>query len=322
MCRAWILTGILLGAALAYAADDALGKARRQFDAGDYPGATATLQTALAQAPRDAPLYYWLARCAYELGDFNTAAAQAQRAIQLDPQNSDYHLWLGRAYGEKADRERSFSLARKTKSEFEEAVRLNPGNIPARRDLMEYYVEASWIVGGSKDKAQQQVEAIAALDAVAGHLARADYWRYQKKPELAEAEYRQVLELKPNRAEPYLEVADFYQRRKVAARMEAAVEAAARVDPSNPQLLYYCGVVRVLAGNHLPQAEQFLKSYLAEVPQRSDLPSHASALEWLGRLYEQMGKRDQAAQEYRAALQLEPGNKSAREGLRRMEKRP
>ena len=32
-----------------------------------------------------------------------------------------------------------------------------------------------WIVGGSKDEALEQVNAIAGVDPIAGHLARADY---------------------------------------------------------------------------------------------------------------------------------------------------
>jgi Tfp pilus assembly protein PilF len=35
-------------------------------------------------------------------------------------------------------------------------------------------------------------------------------------------------------------------------------------------------------------------------------------------LYERLGKTDAAATEYRAALQLEPDRKPAREGLRRV----
>ena len=42
-----------------------------------------------------------------------------------------------------------------------------------RRALAEFYAEAPWIVGGSEDGAKQQVDAIAAMDPVQGHLARA-----------------------------------------------------------------------------------------------------------------------------------------------------
>lgn len=319
ICCLSFLSGLLLVAA-PFQSNASLQAAQLQFDAGKYTEAVKTLQAALAQAPQEAPLHHWLTRCYYELGDFDNAISSAERAVKIDPKNSDYHWWLGRAYGGKAEKSHSFFLARKVKREFDEAVRLNPANIKARRDLLEFYIEAPWIVGGDKDKARQQAEAILAMDAVEGHLALAEYWLGEKKPEQAEAEYVHVLDLKPNRAEPYFEVADFYQRRKQAARVEQAVEAAAHVNPSDPRLAYYRGLARVLAGDRLPEAEQFLKSYLKEVPQRSDFPSHASAREWLGQLYERLGKRKEAADQYRAALQLDPDRDTARSGLRRVAK--
>ncbi len=63
-----------------------------------------------------------------------------------------------------------------------------------------------------------------------------------------------------------------------------------------------------------------MKSYLASTPDRSDWPSHAAAREWLGRLYEAQGKRADAAEQYREALQLEPKRKEARTRLEKLEK--
>jgi hypothetical protein len=73
---------------------------------------------------------------------------------------------------------------------------------------------------------------------------------------------------------------------------------------------------------NLPRGEQDLKSFWASAPERSDWPSHAAAREWLGRLYELQGKRTEAAEQYRAALQLEPKRKEARARLQRLEKGP
>ena len=312
---------IFLAARLLAAADDPLLTAERQFEVGKYREAITTLRAALSQSPQDARLHFWLARSHFELRELDNAVSSAERAVQLAPQNSDYHYWLGRAYGDKADRERSFSLARKTKREFEEAVRLNPANIPARRALAEYYADAPWIVGGGKDKAREQIAAIENLDPVEAHLARADYWRSENKPDQAEAEYRHVLELKPSRVDPYLEVADFFRNRNARAQMEAAVAAAARVAPADPRLSYYRGVLHVMTRDDLPKAEELLLSYLSAVPERTDYPSHASAHAWLGRVYELQGKREQAAEQFRAALRLDPRHRGALDGLKRVEPR-
>ncbi len=312
------------------ATQDVLTEATRLFDAGDYRQAAAALQAALEgpAGPNDprpplARLHYWLGRCAYEVHDFDRAIKSLERAAEQEPGNSDYHLWLGRAYGRRAEVAgwfSGFSLARKTRREFEAAVRLDPTNFEAQHDLIEFYLEAPGIVGGGDEKASRQIEALAVVDPAEAHLGRGNYWAKKKKPEQAETEFRLALEGKSRRAGLYLDVADFYQRRGDAARMEEAVEAAARLDAANPRLGYYRGVVRVQAGNRLEEAEQLLKNFLAMVPPRSDFPSQSAAHEWLGHLYERQGKRDAAIEEYRRAVESDPHNKSAHDDLRRLQK--
>jgi tetratricopeptide (TPR) repeat protein len=298
----------------------ALQSAQHQFNSGNYTAAIKTLQSAATQDSNNAEVQFWLARCYYELHDFDNAIAAGEKAVGLDPKNSLYHQWLGTIYGGKADRDRSFSFARKVKKEFEEAVRLNPSNVEARRDLEQYLMEAPWVVGGNKDEARNQVTAIEAIDPVQGHLARADFELESKKTELAEKEYREVLVAKPKRIDPYLDVMSFFVHQNKPADLEAAIQAAAQVAPNDPRLAYYRGVLGVLSNKDIPRAEEYLKSYLASTPDRSDWPSHAAAREWLGRLYEAQGKRAEAAEQYRAALQLDPGRKEAKSRLEKLEK--
>jgi tetratricopeptide (TPR) repeat protein len=295
---------------------DQIQKAQHQIETGDYAAAITALQSVVSQEPGSADGHYWLGRAFYENRDFENAVAQGEKAVALDDKNSLYHDWLGRAYGGQADRDRSFSMARKVKKEFQEAVRLDPTNIAARRDLEEFCLDAPWIVGGSKDEARSQVDAIAATDPIEGHLARAVLDKDQGKTDLEENEYRQVLNAKPSRIEPYFDVAEFFQRQNRPADMDTAIQAAAAVNPNDARLGYYRGVFGVLSGGAAgAQAEQFLKAYVASTPNRSDWPPHAAAREWLGRLYESQGKRAEAAEQYRAALQLDPGRKEARTRL-------
>src|SRR2546426_6900759 len=132
---------------------------------------------------------------------------------------------------------------------------------------------------------------------------------HKGNPGQAEAECRQVLEAKPTRIGPYIEVADFYRRRNDAVRMEEAVEAAARVDASARRLGYYRGVVRVLAGNRLNEAEQLLKNYLGSVPRHTVLPSHAAPRGGLGAPYGQKGRRQAPAVQNPVALEMAPPSK-------------
>lgn len=298
-----------------------LGSAQHQFGLGNYLAAIATLRAVVLQNPLSAEAFYWLGRCYYEIRDFDNAIAQAEKSVALQPQNSVYQDFLGRAYGGKADREKSFFSARKVKKQFEQAVRLDPSNIVARRDLQEFCMEAPWIVGGNIVQAREQVEAIAQIDPLQGHLARAAFdVESLKRPDLAEKEYIEVLEAKPSRSDPYFEAASFFQSENKPGETKSAVEAAALLNPNEPRLAFYRAIGIILAGTDLGRAEEYLKSYLASTPDRSDWPPHAAAREWLGRLYEAQGKRAEAAEQYRASLQLDPGRKSAQARLEKLEK--
>jgi len=302
--------------------DDAVfSSAKESFEAGDYAAAKKMLQEALEANAGAAEIHFWLGRCNYELYDFNGASAAFERAIQLEAKKSLYHLWLGRADSERADREHSLSLARKVKKEFQAAVQLDPASIAARRDLLEYEVDAPWIAGGDKDDARRQIDAIAALDPIDGQLARAMYvFHADKKPAQAEEIYKEILNLKPPSIQPYFEMARFFQHHGTPADLELAIQRAAAVDGNDPRLEYFQGVLKCLQKNDLPGAELQLNNYVSHTPQRSNWPSHADAREWLGRILEAEGKRGEAMNQYREALRLEPKRKIARERLKELEK--
>lgn len=292
--------------------------AQEKFEAGRYQEAIQLLQPALHKTPEDARVHFWLARSYFELRNLDAAIRSAEQAVRLDARNSEYHLRLGLTYGEKAEAERSPSYARKTRGEFEKAVQLDPRSLDARRALADFHCQASWLVGGSKAEARKQIDAMAAQDALAGLLARAScYWRGEEKWDQAAAEYRRVFELRPKDADPYFEAADFYRKRRDAAGLKAATDAAAQINPEDARLLYYRGVMHAVSGDRLDEAESQLWSYLKK-PSRSDWPAHASANEWLGKVYERLGKCSEARASYERALQLDGNLKDAKANLKRL----
>jgi tetratricopeptide (TPR) repeat protein len=311
-----------LVATAVHSTPDPLAIGRAQFDRGDYRAAIATLSSAIESNPSDAQLWHWRSRAYLEMRDYARAIADGERAVTERPRDSEYRRWLGRAYGGAAEQKRSFLMARKVRAAFEEAVRLDPANLAARRDLMEFYVEAPGIVGGNKGKALEQVDAIAGADAVAGHLARAIFWIRTNRRDAAEAEYQHVLDARPDHIEPYLEIADYDKSRGDAGAFAGVVEQAARVAPSDARLNYYRGVGHVLANSNLTEGERLLRVYIETAPRRSDWPSHADAHTWLGRVQEQRGDVHAAIAEYQAALALDPESKNAREAVRRLKQAP
>ena len=78
-----------------------------------------------------------------------------------------------------------------------------------------------------------------------------------------------------------MEVAEFFADRKDANNLDRVLGDASRVNPRDPRLDFYRAVVLILRGTDLPAAEKLLTSYIANVPLRSDYPSHNAARKWL-----------------------------------------
>jgi tetratricopeptide (TPR) repeat protein len=303
-------------------ADTPSENAQRNYNAGRYSRAVDALTREAPSSHDDASLYFLLGQSYYQLGEFPRAIASLERAVQLAPRTSEYHDWLGKSYGRQAERSMflsAMSWARKTHKEFEVAVQLNPNNFEAQRDLIRYEMNAPGIVGGGDDKALKHIEDLEKLDSLQGQLARGEFLTTKKDLQKADAVFAKILESNTDRIGVYFEVADYYRDRPNAEKMAEAIAAAEKIDGDDRRLKYYRGVLLVLQGNKPSQAELVLKSYLATVPNNSDLPSHASAQEWLGRLYESQKRYSEAAQQYRISLSLDPHNKSVEEALKRVE---
>jgi tetratricopeptide (TPR) repeat protein len=93
--------------------------------------------------------------------DIDQAAALFEQAVAQSPKSAEAHYRLGSAYGAQAQKASIFSqasLASKTRQELEQAVALDPNHVEARFALVQFYVLAPGIIGGSYDKAFAQVD--------------------------------------------------------------------------------------------------------------------------------------------------------------------
>ena len=298
-----------------------LPEAQREYNAGHYHRAVDVLTEAVVKSPDDAPLHFLLGQCYYELREFTRAVTSFERSVQLVPNQSDYHDWLGKAYGRRAEETiflTAMGWARKTHKEFEVAVRLDPSNFQAQRDLIRFEMYAPSIVGGGDDRALKHIEDLEKIDALHGQLARGEFLATKKRFAEADAVFAKILGSNTDRIGVYFEVADYYRDRQNAEKMSEAIAAAERIDGEDRRLKFYHGVLLVMKKKNPADAESLLRSYLATVPDNSDLPPHASALEWLGRLHEAQGKFSEAAEEYRASLALDPHNKTVDEAWKRV----
>jgi cytochrome c-type biogenesis protein CcmH/NrfG len=268
---------------------------------GRVDDAINSLEAKVNSAPSDAESYNLLCRAYYVVDKWDDAVKACQRAASLQPSSSDFHLWLGRVYGEKASRSNFLAgagLAKKVRSEFETAVRLDPANLEARADLAEFYVDAPGLVGGGKDKAQEEAQEIAKLDPAQGELVEA--WLAEKNKDLssAEAHFRAAVQLSKGKPGAWLNLAQFYRRTGHIDKMRDAIAHAITAD-GHVQVLVQAAEILNRSQQDIPQAVELLHQYLNS-PMVEDAPAF-KAHYLLGTIYEEQGNTAGAAQEYRAA---------------------
>jgi len=303
--------------------DEGFEAGRQAYEASDYSLAARKLQDAGAKNPRNAEIYLLLAKTYNELQQHDAAIASAEKAVELDPQNSVYHEWLGRAYGGKAEHAGMFSglsLAKKTRKEFETAVRLDERNFSAAQALVEYDCSAPGIAGGGEDKARPEIAKIAALDVAEGHYAAGNCRRQKKDFAAADAEFTKALENHPKSANLIYDIGDYAMKHGQPERLVAVADAGEKVAAADPRGKFYRAVALVLTKDSGGRAEALLREYLKAAPVRNGYPRPWDAHDWLGRWYENQGKTQAAIGEYEVAVKMEPRDKSANEALKRLKK--
>ncbi|HEY5162296.1 MAG TPA: tetratricopeptide repeat protein [Terriglobales bacterium] len=309
-------------AALAVPPDVGLKSATDLLNAGHADEAIVLLDSRIKAKPQDAEAYNLLGRTYYALGLWDDAASAGEKAVALDPGNSAYHMWLGRIYGEKADHA-SFvtaaGLVKKIRTEFERAVELDAKNLDARSDLAEFYLEAPGFMGGGKDKARQQADAMARQDAAAAHWLEARIAEKDKRPADAEREYKAAIETSGHQARYWLNLASFFKRQRRYNEMESAISSAVNSDRKKPVNYMDAATLLVGAGRNFIGAAQLIRKYLTGGTTTEEAPTF-EAHYVLGEILEKQGDKTGAADEYRAALQFAKDYAKAKEGLARVQR--
>ena len=313
------LFGVILCAFLFAAGDVGPESVTALLAAGRVDDAISTLESRISASPSDADAYNQLCRAYYALGNWDRSISACEKAVALAPGNARYHLWLGRSYGEKADSSSFLTaagLAKKVRTEFERAVQLSPDDVDARTDLAEFYVEAPGIVGGGRDKARAQAQALVKLDPEKAHWVNARLAEKAKDTATAEREYRAGIEASANSAVAWLDLAMFYRRVGRMDDMENAIVHATSAQTDQSEVLVDAAQTLIRAGRNFAGAIQMLEKYLSGVT-IEEFPAF-KAHYVLGTTLEKQGDKKGAAQQYRAALSLARSFTPAQDALNRV----
>jgi tetratricopeptide (TPR) repeat protein len=306
--RKAIESGLLLAAlsvAAAQSPKDALTQANVALQAGEADRALALL----GSLPVSAESHNLRCRVLFTLQRWDEAAGECEKAVKFDGQSSVDHMWLARTLGERADRASflsAFSMAKRTREEFEEAVRLDPRNAEALADLGEFYSAAPGVVGGGSDKAEGIAAKLDRVDPARAHELRGRIAESRKDYGTAEREFKQAISVGEHQSFHWMTLGSFYFRRKSLNEMEEAVQSgvkAAQRERHSGVALYDGASILSRGNRNLLLADKMFEEYLAGSSKTEEAPAFEAHTR-LARLKAQLGDTAGAWQERAKALEL------------------
>jgi tetratricopeptide (TPR) repeat protein len=290
------------------------------YEGGKYLQASQAFSRICPASAHCGPARIWLGRSFLKLRRWNDAVDQMEEAVKEGPDSSEAHLWLGRAYGMKAADSfflTALGLAKKVAREFETAIRLNPENVDARFDLLEFCIEAPSMVGGGKDKALDQAEAIAQLNKRLGYTARAQIAEHDKDWQTSEGELRQAVADFPDDPGAYADLAAFLFRRGGFQGAASVSARALALRPEYPAVQLTLAASEIRQGKKTAEAEEILRG-LAVGPLVYGDPSFEEVYYWLGEALLDQGQKAEARRAFQTALEFNPDYKEAKSALAKL----
>jgi hypothetical protein len=253
------------------------------IETGHWKRARAIVEPRLREAPDDAASVFFASQIHAAFGDRVSPPALAEKAVRLDPGVARYHRQFAEVQGLIAQHAGIFQqigIGRRFRKEIDEALRLDPRDAQAMRDLIEYYLVAPGIVGGDVKKAEAVAQRIAAIDACPGFLAEARIAEWRKDSAEQQRMLRSAADVRPPSYKAQMAAAEFFLT--PAHRDEAGAEAAARVALSidSGQAGAYCVLAAIYAGRaNWSALDELLLSAAQAVP--DDLAPYFRAAERL-----------------------------------------
>lgn len=209
----------------------------------------------------------------------------AEQCISSHPQSSECQEVYGNVLGVKAQRSSMFaamSLAGKVKDAYLKAIELNPKNISARNNLLQFYLVVPAIAGGSKEKALALINETQKINAAAASLMQCSV---------------DLQEEKINKAESSALQANVSASEDLSRLQRAVLNGVGQAYLSKKQ---YAEAERVFQELMQRYPDKYLGSYgLARVMQEQG--KHKEALSWFEK---SMSLDNSAAVSYRLAQSL------------------
>jgi tetratricopeptide (TPR) repeat protein len=326
------------------------------LEKGHFKQAKVAAENRLKTNSKDVDAMVALARADLAFNNIDDAKKLLEQACLLQPGNLGAHLYLADAYSRNSDALGWFEklrVAKLVKKETERALEISPSNLSALEGMLDFYLEAPSLAGGSESKAEEMAAKIESLDKITGALARAKIAIYRKDFDRAEQIYAKAAEANPKSYEISIELATLFmgtQKQNLEKAESWALKATqsdvARIGsysilaqvysatqkwdslervlanseknvPDDYTPYYIAGRTLINSGKDVSRAEVFFRKYLTQTPEGGAPP--AAGAHWrLGQTLEKQGKKQEAIHEFEIAVQMKPDLKEAQRDLKRL----
>lgn len=269
------------------------------FDAQNYAAVKTAAKKLLSEKASKAEGHYWLGRVAAREQDYETAVDELEEAVDLNDNEPRYHSAFGQAACALAQRVSFFrqpGLASDCLSSFKKAVELAPDDLDARQSLMQFYLGAPAIAGGSEEKAMEQAKAIAKRDSVRGASAMASVYEHQQDWSKAVEVLDQAIAASSEPRRLQFRKALVMQRQQDWPGAWQLLNELQQSDGNDADVVYQTGRTALMSENPqwYPAGSEALQRYLAMDVDETRSPSKAWAALRLGQLLDKMGNRREA----------------------------
>ena len=274
---------------------------------GRLPEARAELANLRPRTRADsAKALYFNGRVELASASVSKAVSLLEESVKLVPNDGPAHYWLAVGYTRTAlgkNKMTQARYARRVRTALERATHYSPKLVDARLYLIQYYLRAPFIVGGSKDKARAQADTILKIDRLSGHIARAQVAEASADLKTAERSFKASLDEFPKSEQGYYALGGFYRRTR---RFGEAVEVFQRLQqliPEQSRPHYQIGRTLAEGGIELDRGERELNIALSMGLATFDA---ANAHYHLGLIYRARGDETRAKESFARALKLDP----------------
>ena len=279
-CR--VKSVLIFALSVACAAAAGLDEARNLYERTEFEESLKVLK---AIPQKDAAVYALIGQNYFMTGDYKKGSEALEKAVAAEPDNSNYAMWLGRLYGRRAEMASPLSAmgnASKARQYFEKAVSLDPTNIDALNDLLDYQLEAPGFLGGGLDRARATLGLITRANPAEGLWAESKLDEKRKQWSSAEEHLRQAVALAPQVGR-LVALARFLARRGRYEESDQSFERAEQLAPDSPRVMYERAHVYIDSHRNLDVAKDLLERYLrADIT--ADDPTKADARKLLRKI--------------------------------------